>query len=157
MKICPNCNTKNFDINTKCEKCDYPLDTSPFETVVFMPPQNASRDSKPTYDVKPVGPNSLQSVAKAFLIVSCVASAISLLATVIVWMICIFQQTQVLLPASWIGMASSLPLFALCIYMTNSYSHKIASGQKVGIGFKIITLLFISFIAGILMLCDNDN
>lgn len=50
---------------------------------------------------------------------------------------------------SIIGLAWTLP-------MTIYYCGKIKDKKPVGIGFKICSLLFVSLIAGILMLCDND-
>ena len=44
-----------------------------------------------------------------------------------------------------------------CIPMTTSFSEKAKYGEKVGVGFKICTLLFVSFIAGILLFCRNEN
>ncbi len=48
-----------------------------------------------------------------------------------------------------------IPL-AWCIPMTVVYSNKTRNRERVGIGFKICSLLFVNFIAGILMLCDVD-
>ena len=42
-----------------------------------------------------------------------------------------------------------------CLPMTISYSKQIKHGKKVDIGFKVCSLLFVSTIAGILMLCDE--
>ena len=55
--------------------------------------------------------------------------------------------------------ASVLYLFPLIwtIPMTVSYCNKINSGEKVSIGFKICALIFVNTIAGILMLCDNND
>ena len=44
---------------------------------------------------------------------------------------------------------------AWCLPMTLSYAHQIKSGEKVSVDFKVCSLLFVSTIAGILMLCDN--
>lgn len=75
---------------------------------------------------KEVTISGLKTAAKVFMIIGCVLSAFWLIS--LVW----------------------------TIPMTVSYSNKINSGEQVGIGFKICTLLFVNFIAGILMLCDND-
>lgn len=45
---------------------------------------------------------------------------------------------------------------AWCLPMTISYCKKIKRGEKVSIAFKICSLLFVSLVAGILMLCDKD-
>ena len=48
-----------------------------------------------------------------------------------------------------------IPL-AWCLPMTISYCNKIKRGEKISTGFKICTLLFVSLVGGILMLCDQD-
>ena len=70
--------------------------------------------------------SGLKVAAKVFMIIGCVITGL--------W----------LLPLAW-----TLP-------MTLSYCGKINRGEKVGTGFKVCSLLFVSFIAGILMLCDED-
>ena len=49
-----------------------------------------------------------------------------------------------------------LPL-AWCLPMTISYCRKIKAGEPIGVGFKICSLLFVSLLGGIFMLCDNDK
>jgi hypothetical protein len=44
-----------------------------------------------------------------------------------------------------------------CIPMTVSFRRRIREGRPIGVGFKICTLLFLNTIAGILLLCDDDN
>ena len=46
---------------------------------------------------------------------------------------------------------------AWCLLMTLSYCNKVKRGEPIGTGFKVCTLIFVSLIAGILMLCDNNN
>ncbi len=48
-----------------------------------------------------------------------------------------------------------LPL-AWTLPMTISYFNRMKEGLPIGTGFKVCTLLFVSFIAGILMLCEDD-
>ncbi len=69
---------------------------------------------------------TLKTIAKVFMIIGCVFMGFAII------------------PLAW-----TLP-------MTLSYCDKIKRGEKVGTGFKVCTLLFVSVIAGILMLCDND-
>ena len=45
---------------------------------------------------------------------------------------------------------------AWCIPMVSSYKKKLKRGNKVSTKFKVCTILFVSTIAGILMLCDPD-
>ena len=49
-----------------------------------------------------------------------------------------------------------IPL-AWCIPMTVTYCNKIKNNEPIGTGFKVCCLLFVSLIAGILMLCDKDE
>lgn len=70
----------------------------------------------------------LKTVAKAFLIVGCVASVFSFL-----------------IPLCW------------TIPMTVYYWRAVSERRRVGLGFKICTLLFVNTVAGILMLCDGDD
>ena len=46
---------------------------------------------------------------------------------------------------------------AWCLPMTIIYFKKVNHGKPIGTGFKICSLLFVSFLAGILMLCDNSH
>lgn len=71
--------------------------------------------------------NTLKFVAKIFMIISAVARGI--------WII----------PLAW------------CIPMICYYSDKLNKGEPISVGFKICTLLFVSSVAGILLLCDNEN
>jgi len=49
-----------------------------------------------------------------------------------------------------------IPL-AWCIPMTVSYFKKVKYNQPISTGFKVCSLLFVSLIGGILMLCDNEH
>lgn len=44
-----------------------------------------------------------------------------------------------------------------CIPMTISYFNRINNGQHIGTGFKICSIIFVSQLGGILMLCDNED
>lgn len=52
-----------------------------------------------------------------------------------------------------------LYIIPLCwvLPMTIVYCNRSSRGIPMGVGFKVCTLLFVSLIAGILMLCDNDD
>ena len=49
-----------------------------------------------------------------------------------------------------------IPL-AWCIPMTVSYFNAVKEGRPVSIALKVCTLIFVSQIAGILMLCDQEH
>ena len=74
----------------------------------------------------PAGPSTLATVAKIFMIIATVLSA-----------------------------AAIIPLF-WCIPMIIHYNKCLKDGKPVSVGFKVCTLLFVSLIAGVLMLCDNQ-
>lgn len=62
----------------------------------------------------------------------------------------------ILMIISTVSIGWTLIPLAWCIPMTVSYYNSIKNGTPVSLALKICTLLFISPIAGILMLCDND-
>ena len=72
------------------------------------------------------GNSKLANIAKIFMIIGCVLTGFSLI------------------PLCW------------TIPMTLYYCNAIKNNEKVGIGFKICSFLFVSNIAGIFMFCDND-
>ncbi len=69
----------------------------------------------------------LRTVAKVFMVLACIASAAALL------------------PLIW------------TIPMTVHYFTACNNNRQVGIAFKVCSLIFVSLVAGILMLCDNDQ
>ena len=46
---------------------------------------------------------------------------------------------------------------AWCLPITISYCNKLKRGERISTGFKVCSLLFVSLIGGILMLCDNEH
>lgn len=44
-----------------------------------------------------------------------------------------------------------------CIPMTVSLFRKVKSGRRIGVGFKVCTLLFVSLVAGIVLLCRDER
>lgn len=55
-----------------------------------------------------------------------------------------------------LSMAALLIPLAWCIPMTVSYFRKAESGEPLSVGYKICTLIFVSLVAGIIMLCMDD-
>ena len=49
-----------------------------------------------------------------------------------------------------------LPL-AWCIPMTVSYFKKVKNNQPISTGFKVCSLLFVSLLGGVFMLCEKDT
>ncbi len=71
--------------------------------------------------------SGLITVIKVFLVLGCIAQG---------WMI---------IPLAW------------CLPITISSFKKMNAGQPIGTGMKVCTLLFVSLIAGICMLCMKDE
>ena len=71
--------------------------------------------------------DTLNTVAKVFMVLGCLSVG---------W---------TLIPLIW------------CIPMTVSFFGKVRDRRKVGTGFKVCTLLFVNVVAGIVMLCRNED
>ena len=90
--------------------------------------------------------DGLLTAAKVFMIISCVAC-------VLYSFIFIAIYSEYGYGAS--GIAYWLPL-VWAIPMTVSLSNAIAEKRPISVAFKVCTLLFVSLISGILLLCVND-
>ncbi len=73
--------------------------------------------------------SGLKTIIKVFLIIGCVLNALILF----------------LIPLIW------------CIPMTIYYFNAVKKNEKVGLAFKICTIIFVSTIAGILLFVDENN
>lgn len=73
-------------------------------------------------------PSTLKTIAKIFMLIGCIMSACYLL-----------------IPLCW------------TIPMTVHYWKAVENKQPVSTGFKVCSLLFVSLIGGVLMLCDNKD
>ena len=71
----------------------------------------------------------LSSIARIFMIIGTVIVAIETLGIALAW----------------------------CLPMLNSYTEKIKRREPISVGFKVCTLLFVSAVAGVLMLCDQEH
>ena len=80
----------------------------------------------PAPTAAPTKTTELKYIIKVFLIIGCVINGLYLL------------------PLCW------------TIPMTVHYFNSVRDNKPVGVGFKVCSLLFVSLIAGILMLCDSD-
>jgi len=153
MKTCPDCGYQNFDVKVECEKCGAPLKASPLERLTVNIPQKAASEPKLTLCARQNA--AKRRAAKGFMIVSCVAAMICALTTFVGFIIALAIKDVVGLIAFLVGTIVALALIGVTVFMTHSYCDKIARGETVGVAFMIVTLIFISPIAGILMLCDN--
>ena len=97
------------------------------DEAIFCPSCGCSTESQPPAKSNETS-EGLRIAAKIFMIISCCLTGLFLI------------------PLAW-----KIP-------MTVRYCRSIdKSGLPVGTGFKICSLLFVSMVAGILMLCDNNN
>ena len=63
---------------------------------------------------------------------------------------------KVFLILSCVGLGWAIIPLAWCIPMTVSIFRKLNSGEPIGTGLKVCTLLFVNLVAGILLLCMED-
>lgn len=84
-------------------------------------------ENKPAVQVKSGRDDTLSTVVKVFLIIACITQG---------WM---------LIPLAW------------CIPMTVKIFNCLKTGQPISTGLKVCTLLFVSLVAGICLLCMDDN
>lgn len=140
MKICPECGAKNFDTEKICSKCKSPiLERYELYSQIKSPP--------------------LSHAAKIVMM----SQAVSLVMfSLFCFLICILAavlsdnyENENLIPLLIIGFAMSLPL-CWCLPMTYHYCSRTEQGIPVGLAFKICTLLFVSLIAGIIMLFNSN-
>lgn len=110
MKYCTKCGAEIMDEAIICPKCGC--------ATGYQPEKNTKTSNEES---------SLKTVAKIFMILSCVVCAFAII------------------PLCWM------------IPMTVTYCNKINHHEPVSVGFKVCTLLFVNQIAGILMLCDTEN
>ena len=101
-------------------------------TLYPPPPEYASEDSFGPfeYGAEPqvtADISPLKIVAKVFMIIGTVVSGLYII------------------PLAW------------CLPMTIAYCNMIKRKEPISVGFKVCTLLFVSLICGILLLCDNED
>ena len=111
MKYCSKCGEQLEDDVRFCPKCG-----SSQEQVIETTPNQTTKTS------------DLKTVAKVFMVLGCVLSAV-----------------YFLIPLCW------------TIPMTLCYFQSVKEHRQVSVVFKVCTLLFVSLIAGILMLCDKED
>lgn len=80
---------------------------------------------------------SLRLIAKIFMLISCIIMS--------------FLYIFVFSSSLYFG------LLACNISMTIYYWKQVKKNEPVGTAFKVCTLIFVSFIAGILMICDENK
>ena len=133
MKYCSHCGKELFDEAIICPGCGCPTDNRAL--------------------VKASNNNKLLKIAKVFMLVSIILNLVAGATLLIIFMASpIEEYTELLLDR----LLSILP----CLWITPMYLHlsdSIAQKKPISFTFKILTLLFASLIAGILLLCVNDE
>lgn len=169
MKICKNCGAQNFDISSSCEKCQQPFENEimtqsiePLEkpmTPQFVYNENFRRE-------KPKN-NGLHKAAKIFLIIESSILVFFFLLMFLLWIICMIAASRI--PDGGTGYANLTTMTALMsmiaimiptifvVWMTISYCGKLNEGERISTAFKICILLFVNHIAGILLLCAEED
>ena len=162
MKTCKNCGTKNFDINTKCDKCNYPL----YEKGSY---QMKAQSPAPIYNKTPNNQvivsqkeSGLATAAKILMIISTILYGISLVVFFIFWLLSMTLRSEY--PSIYTNaLAIEMLIYMICVgipfvisfIFTKSYCEKLDDGEKISTAFKVCVLLLVSLLAGIFMLIDN--
>lgn len=135
MKYCSKCGAEIFDEAVVCVKCGC-LTQEQANPIYAQPVHGQPNETTPQPIVVPypaqsvpVRRNGNATAIKVFLILGTILMAIYTFCIALAW----------------------------CLPMTLSYCKKIKRGETIGTGFKVCTLLFVSLLGGILMLCDNND
>ena len=135
MKICKNCGASNFDVRTVCEKCDAPLDV-----VVQVSVDNA-----------------FTVTAKIFMTVSAILYALSAIPFGINWVLGVLANNWMIAMASFVSMFLFIALATVTCFLKGTYKRKLIRRKRIGLAFKICTLIFVHPVPGIMMLCDRNH
>lgn len=144
MKFCPKCGSELLDDAVVCPNCGTSVDNQSGAVA------NSGKNK------------TLGTVAKVFMIIAIVGCILTALGAMLSLMGGVPEGTPaeeaLLLKSMYIGqlVGGLLPL-AWGIPMTIIVSRKLRNHERIGTGFKVCTLIFVSLIAGILLLCMNDN
>ena len=134
MKYCEKCGTELLDEAIFCTNCGAAVGVDRSARIICKDSANTS---------------ALKSAAKIFMLIK---SAFYGIYT----MLMLFLAVVLPSPGFVIFFIAFGGAFALCLSMTVVYFRRVATCWPVSSAFKVCTLLFVSMIAGILMLCDKD-
>lgn len=110
-----------------CTKCGHELmDEAVICPNCGCPVEGANVPATVSAPAAGAGDSTLKTLAKIFMVIGCIGTAFALI------------------PLLW------------TIPMTITYFNKTTRGEPVTTGFKVCSLIFVSLVAGILMLCDNN-
>lgn len=155
---CSKCGTKNDDSSNYCSKCGAPLhevkfeDETPNSQVETKSYRNDYQYSSNTSNVKHYSSsnNTMVLIAFVFEIIEIVGVTIGFLLYLI---LAITSQEPALFVIAIIFL---LPL-AWGIPLTIKTYKYYKNEADMGVGIKVVILLLMSFISGILLLCDGNN
>lgn len=130
MKYCTKCGNELYDEAVICPKCGCVVDQQKYSDVNNNAPipNNTNNNNTNNQNSGLSKATLLGKVAFAFMIIGTVVASI-----------------LALIPLAW------------CLPMTLHYYSCIKEGKQPSIAFKVCSLIFVSLIAGVLMLIDEDN
>ncbi len=177
MKYCEYCGKQLIDGSVTCSGCGSPVsvvlvdeqNTVPTSFVkycaycgnqllkeaVMCPKCGKAVDDKKVAVANAEKGRILKLVVKILMLVaigSCVVNLLETMFTTPTWFVINIAQFEI----SYELFIYSIPLFWQ-IPMIVHYFKATKQNQPIKIGFKVCTLIFVNFVAGILMLCDTDN
>ena len=162
MKICENCGHENWDYRTTCEKCNMSI----YEKGAAANRPSFSKYTLAEKHVEERGyiDTGCTTAAKVFMILATVGAGLTLFLFAIIWCGYSLLPSDLGIYEDIIGSSFTVYLivafvkFIFDLRMTIAYFQKTARyKEKVGVGFKVCTLLLVDFIAGLLMLLDKRD
>ncbi len=144
MKYCTKCGQQLLDGDCYCPKCGTKVENN----MNFYTNYSNNFDNGQCYNGQKR--NTLQLIAMIFMIISCAWCGFLFLFNITI--------NPNNLPSNYaflVALGYLVPLF-WALPMTIVYISKTKKKENVSTAFKVCSLLFVNFIAGILMLCDNQ-
>ena len=135
MKFCMHCGAEINEDAIVCVKCGRAVESKP---------KNSNNN------------NGLLTAAKVFMIIGCVAyPTIGLIYGLLLLTVTIATAPMIIGAIVFI-ICFCIPL-SWTIPLTVTVNKKIRNREPIGVGIKICTLLFVNMVAGILLLCHNEE
>ncbi len=179
MKFCSKCGKELSDDTSFCPECGCSANCAPsqnnscndfytrykfcskcgnkmLEEAVICPSCGCAATEANTQKPTKANGTGLKTAAKVFMVIPCAVWAlIFVIFTFASVGSCLAVGGAVHFTVLLVSLIYAIPL-AWCLPMTIIYFRKCNNGENVGTGFKICSLLFVSLLAGIFMLCDKD-
>ena len=161
--VCPGCGStvsffekseKNMTATSSVKYCAY-CGNQLLKEAVMCPKCGKAVDDKKVAVANAEKSRILKLVVKILMLVaigSCVVNLLETMFATPTWFVINIGQFEI----SYKIFVHSIPLFWI-IPMTVHYFKATKQNQPIKIGFKVCTLIFVNFVAGILMLCDTDS